>query len=337
MRHIAMFVAGFAVVALAGAGVTQTAFLAGASQDTQADDYTFEQTDLPKVQPVASAGKVETTSNTTAVEPKDEKAKSAEIPAIAALQLAITHPTEGAQVDAAEVTLKGTATPGAYVWSGSHVADVEGDGSWTMTIPLDRGKNVVHVGAKVAGQSKTLTRTVFNGEELVWSITQKVKASKTPSEKFYGTGSPGMKITASSPYGSNSTVIGKAGEWTLGVDFASEPGTTFGVTVSTSTGWMKQYTFSHLGEPKPVTSDWTVNHMYVENHEPYTKFYGTGPVGTRIVASSEFGSSETEVGKNGEWYLKVWFDLSTATTVDVRVTNSLGFDKTYVFTYKPTK
>lgn len=336
MRHIAMFVAGFAVVALAGVGVTQTAFFAGASQDTQADDYTFEPSDLPEVQPVASAGKVETTTKTTAVEPESEKAKE-EVAPTGALRLVITHPTEGAQVDAAEVTLKGTATPGAYVWSGSHVADVEDDGAWTMTVPLDRGKNVIYVGAKAAGESKTLTRTVFHGDELVWSITQKVKASNTPFEKFYGTGSPGMKITASSPYGSNSTVIGESGEWALGIDFASEPGTTFGVTVSTSTGWTKQYTFSHLGEPKPVTADWTINHKYVENHEPYTKFYGTGPIRTKIVASSEFGSSEAEVGKNGEWYLKVWFDLSEAAIVDVRVTNSLGFDQTYTFTYKPTK
>jgi hypothetical protein len=334
MRHVLMFVAGFAVVAVTGVAMAQTGLLA--SETTESDDwstYATQTVDLPKVE--SSEAKLASETKTEA-EIKSVDASKTESSEVAKLSFEILSPSDGTRVEVAEATFTGTVTPDAYVWSGEHEATVKEDGSWTLTVPLQPGKNRIHIGAKIDKQSKTLERVVYLGEPLVWSITQKVKASETPYEKFYGTGSPGMKITATSPHGSASTTIDKSGEWVLGVSFKSTPGSTFAVTVSTSTGWTNSYSFSHLGTKTTKTSDteWKIAHKYAENSEPWTKFYGTGPVGTVVKATSDHGYGEVKIGKHGDWYLQVHFDVPAGTVVAVRVTNSLGFDQTYQFVWK---
>lgn len=340
MRQVAMFVAGFAVVAMAGVAVAQTAIFAG---DTDAVDsgYTASETiDLPGLDAKASAP-----------EPKplleqrskyDGEAKDANPPdqtekdQPAHFELTVSTP-DGTRVEVGEVTLAGTVTPGAFVWSGSYEAAVDEAGNWKVTVPLAKGKNLVYVGAKLDGVSTQKSLTIQWGDPLVWAIHQKVGASKIPVEKFYGTASPGMTITATSKYGTASTTTGKSGEWWLEVTFSSSPGTTFPVTVTTSTGWSKTYSFSHLGEAKePVTKTWSINHKYATNHEPWTKFYGTGAPGTKVTASSPYGSASTEVGATGDWYLKVWFDAPLESSFDVTVTNSVDYQGTFGFHYLAT-
>lgn len=331
MRQIAMFVMGFAVVATAGVAVAQTTLFTG---DSPSESHVA--TEISLLPEIETAQDLEATSSIPSTKvpvsvPRDDVDDTP-------LMLAVTHPANQTRVEDPEVTLQGVTSPGAHVWSGDLVADVAADGTWSLTVPLHRGKNQIHVRSTLEGVSKTVERTVFWGDELVWSIVQKVKASETPYEKFFGTGSPGMTIEASSRYGSASTVIEASGEWLLRVDFASQPGTSFPVTVTTSTGWTETFTFTHIGLEKTETArDWTIHHKYAENHEPFTKFYGTGPAGTTIVATSQFGSAEAEIGKNGEWYLKLWFELSAATDIDVRVTSSLGFDRIFQFRYQPTE
>ncbi len=270
MRHVLMFVAGFAVVAVTGVAMAQTGLLAGESTEPEEwPAYATQTVELPiadkpvATSPTGSSTKTETT-----------KAKT------------------GAT---------GTATK-------------SGDTSEPV--------------------SKVET-------PLVWSISQKVKQSETPAEKFYGTGSPGMKITATSPHGTASTTIDKSGNWALGVSFESTPGSTFTVTVTTSTGWINNYSFSHLGAKTTTTTttkttktNWTIAQKSAENTEPWTKFYGTGPEGTTVKATSDHGSAEVEVGKQGDWYLQVHFDVPAGTVIGVRVTNSLGFDQTFHFVWK---
>lgn len=338
MRQIAMFVMGFAVVATIGVAVAQTTLVAGTAETAPAEARSIiTVATLPDVEAASTPGVKSsalrsTTKNSAQVPVSEDGAEGTP------LVLNITSPADQTRVEVPEMTLQGVTTPGAYVWSGERVAEVAADGTWSLTVPLQRGKNQVHVGAKLNGVSETVHRTVYWGDELVWSITQKVKASEAPFEKFYGTGSPGMRIEASSRYGSASTLISASGEWLLGIDFTSEPGTTFPVTVTTSTGWTATYTFTHVGHEKVAAPrDWTINHKYADNHEPFTKFHGTGPAGTTIAATSQFGSADAAVDKNGEWYLKVWFEVSEATTIDVRVTNSLGFDRVYQFHYQPAE
>lgn len=340
MREMTMFVAGFVIVAMAGVAVAQTALLGG---DVPAVDDGYVAAPAPDLpMPIASM------SGTDALAPRTSAAKTkgagsdttdtvtasgkAAAPQFPALAFSIDTP-DGTTTEVGEVTLTGAVTPGAFVWSGDEVATVGADGVWTLAKPLAAGKNVIHVGARLDGVSKQKSITITWGEPLVWAITQKVGASKTPIEKFTGTGSPGMVVTASSAYGSATTTIGKSGDWWLEISFGSEPGATFPVTVTTSTGWSKTYTFSHLGETKPVAErPWTIDHKYAENHEPWTKFFGTGIPGTRISATSPYGSAETEIGKTGEWHLKVWFEAPAGATFEVQVTNSAGYQGTFAVT-----
>lgn len=341
MRNVMMFVAGFAVMTIAGVAVGLVAsdtggsggdtWLPWASQVELPPGDSAESGETPAELHVPS-GDVDTT--TTVELDKDaegDRPDADEKDTPTHVELVILHPTDGQHFEKGEAVLEGTTTPGAMVWSGDRVADVSDDGTWRLVVPLERGKNRVPVGAKLGDVSVTKELTLYYGEQLVWAITQKVKASETPFEKFYGTGSPGMRITASSPYGSNSTTIGDSGEWALGIEFHSSPGTTFPITVSTSTGWSKTYSFTHVGEKS--SREWSITQKYVENTRPFTKFYGTGPAGTRILARSEYGSADTVIGSNGEWYLRVWFDPPKGKAFPVRVTNSLGFDKTYEFVW----
>lgn len=332
MRQVAMFVAGFAVVAMAGVAVAQTSFFAGDTTTTE-QGYAHTATEVADLaSPTTTVDKV-TEPAPNVAQAKGESDAPVAKDAPVELTFAITTP-DGTRVETGEITLTGSVTPGAFVWSGEHEASVGPDGRWELTVPLVQGKNVVYVGAKVDGVSKQKAVTVHWGEPLVWTINQKVGSSTTPVEKFYGTGSPGMAITAASKYGTASTTIGKSGEWWLEVGFSSTPGTTFPVTVTTSTGWSKTYSFSHLGETKePVSKTWTINHKYATNHEPWTKFYGTGTPGTRVTATSPYGSAETEVASTGEWYLKVWFDVAAGTSFEVQVANSAGYSGTFGFQY----
>lgn len=332
MRQVAMFVAGFAVVAVAGVAVAQTSFFAGDTTTTE-EGYAHSSTEVPDVASPTTTVKKATEPTTAVVKTKAEP--DVPIAKDPPVELAFSITTaDGTRVESGEITLTGSVTPGGFVWSGEHEAFVDEEGNWELTVPLVHGKNVVYVGAKVEGVSKQKAITVHWGDPLVWDITQKVGASKTPIEKFYGTGSPGMTITASSKYGTASTTIGKSAEWWLEVGFSSAPGTTFPVTVTTSTGWSKTYSFSHLGETnEPVSKAWTINHKYATNQEPWTKFYGTGTPGTRITATSPYGSAETEVGKTGEWYLKVWFDVAAGTAFEVEVANSAGYSGAFGFQY----
>jgi hypothetical protein len=339
MRQIAMFLVGFTVVAMAGVAIAQTSVLAGDPRVDTWTDTAVESAELPEFQVIAPGAAQKDAAAVTRPAAKTRAAASSDGSAITQatsdeIDLVVTQPSENARVESSELRVSGSTIPGAFVWSGDHAAVVEADGAWAMTVPLVRGKNVIWIGAKLDGETKTVSRTVYHGDQLVWSITQKVKGSETPFEKFHGTGSPGMVITATSPRGSATTTIPPSGDWLLGIGFDSAPGTSFPVTVTTSTGWTKTYTFEHIGSKKTTASkDWTIVHAHTVSHEPYTKFYGTGPVGTRVVATSAFGSAETTVGKDGGWHLKVRLDMPAGATVDIRVTNSLGFDRTYRFTH----
>ena len=330
----------FVVVVMAGVAVAQTSIFAGDASIDEGPAYASAEVpplsapDTTTTQPTTllAAKGVESPAQT---EEKGTEAGDGETkPDPVELTLKIDTP-DGTRVETGEILLTGSTTPGAFVWSGEHEATVDGEGHWTLGVPLVKGKNVIYVGAKFEGVSKQKSLTVYWGEPLVWAIHQKVSASKEPVEKFYGTGSPGMTITASSSYGKASTTIGKSGEWWLEIRFNSTPGTTFPVTVTTSTGWSKTYSFSHLGEVKePVSKSWSIHQKYDVNHEPWTKFYGTGVPGTKVVATSPYGSADTEIGKTGEWYLKVWFEVPAGTTFEIVVTNSAGYRSTFGFEYR---
>lgn len=332
MRNVIMFVVGFALVAVAGVAVAQPGLFTPAQEGVPV-------VESPEPVPVAQLPTADDVTETTGtpdtpvddVEPTIDRERD-ERPAVDGVRLVVLHPVDGQHVDRLEVAFEGKTTPGAKVWSGDHLADVGEDGSWRMVLPLRRGRNVVYVGAALGDSIVTREVTVWAGAALEWRIEQTVKASEKPYERFVGTGSPGMRITATSAYGSNSTVIGESGEWSLGIEFSSTPGTTFPITVTTSTGWIEHYRFTHIG-PEKDQRPWSIEQGRAESHQRYAVFWGTGPVGTTVVARSEYGSADTVVGEHGEWELKVRLESPAGAAVPIRVTSSLGFEGTYRFTW----
>jgi len=76
--------------------------------------------------------------------------------------------------------------------------------------------------------------------------------------------------------------------------------------------WETTTTTTEPEEPttttKPTVTSITANQYYgPASSNPYEKIYGTAPPGTRILLTSEYGSSDGTVGSSGEYYLKVYF------------------------------
>lgn len=87
-------------------------------------------------------------------------------------------------------------------------------------------------------------------------------------------------------------------------------------------------------EEKPRSFEFTVHQKYLESHEAFEKFYGTGAPGMGVVARSEFGVADARVGENGEWWLPIEFSGLTETkTFPITISTTGGFSGTYWFTY----
>jgi hypothetical protein len=88
-------------------------------------------------------------------------------------------------------------------------------------------------------------------------------------------------------------------------------------------------------EEEPKSHEFSAHQKYGSCGEdlPYDKWYGTGEPGTEIWIGSEYGSATTEIGKSGEWYLKVKFPESPCNdTFQVVLETNKGHRKVYEFT-----
>jgi hypothetical protein len=127
-----------------------------------------------------------------------------------------------------------------------------------------------------------------------------------PFEKFYGSAPPGTIVTITSAYGSADTVAGDNGEWFRKVWFEGQPmGEPFPITVTVgdqafefSFLWLFDGTIEVSVHQEGTTSD---------SASPYTRFVGTGPAGTTLIATSAYGSADHVVGESGEFSFKLWF------------------------------
>lgn len=86
-------------------------------------------------------------------------------------------------------------------------------------------------------------------------------------------------------------------------------------------------------EPKDVGFSAHQKYGSCGDELPYDKWYGTGEPGTEIWIGSEYGSATTEIGKSGEWYLKVTFPEAPCNeTFQVVLETNEGHRKVYEFT-----
>ncbi len=136
--------------------------------------------------------------------------------------------------------------------------------------------------------------------------------SAAPYEKFFGTAPPGTAVSITSEYGRGNTVVGENGEWYLKVWFVGQPaGESFNVTVNVGD---ETFTFPFLWLHEGGSGEISVTQQGTSStsSSPYTRFVGTAPAGTHVLATSEYGSADLEVGESGEFNLKVWFSGAPA-------------------------
>ena len=147
---------------------------------------------------------------------------------------------------------------------------------------------------------------------------------------FFGTAPVGSVVTASTEWGSKKAETGPEGEWEMQLVLEGVPDdTVVHVNVSANTGGdtfqFEMARAKPLPEPDPDPVEFTAHLGAADLGGTPMKqgFYGTGTPGSAVVAESEFGRQETEVGPNGEWdvHLKM-FEVPPGRTVRVVVVNT---------------
>jgi len=155
--------------------------------------------------------------------------------------------------------------------------------------------------------------------------------SATPYEKFFGTAPPGTAVHATSAYGSADTEASEHGEWYLKLWFEGQPvGEPFDITVTVGDD---TFTFSFVWlQEEGLTGEISVVQEGTSSNSssPYTRFVGTAPAGTHVLATSAYGSADLEVGESGEFSLKVWFTNAPA---GVKFPITLKINHEYYATY----
>jgi hypothetical protein len=209
-------------------------------------------------------------------EPEDEPAKGepkAEEPVAEAPKdlFSITTPDDGSHVERKVVRFGGEVADGVTVHRGKYKAASEG-GEWGIELVLAPGKNrVTFEAVHTSGKTEVETVTVYydapveddtpkddppkdeEPKDVAFTANQKYGScgEEVPYDVFWGTAPPGSTIKVRSEFGSGSTEVGEKGHWELKVKFPTAPvGKTFEVTVKSSAGGSKTFTFTNTGGTK---------------------------------------------------------------------------------------
>jgi len=155
---------------------------------------------------------------------------------------------------------------------------------------------------------------------------------------FYGTAPLESVVTAWTEWGKKSVATNQKGEWEMQLVLEGVPDdTVVHVNVTANTGGdiahFEMVRAKPLPEPDPDPVVFTVNlgAAHLGGSPMKQGFYGTATPGSVVVAESEFGRAETEVGPNGGWdmHLKM-FEVPPGRTVRVIVVNNAS-ESEFVF------
>ena len=218
------------------------------------------------------------------------------------------------------VAFEGETEPGARVFGNAYEADVDANGNWRVVLVLSPGGNTVKFKAKDAAGNITekSIKVYFDGEvkEHEFTANQKWEIfDGEPTNKYYGTGTPGTTVWVGSPYGEGSGKIDSNGDWRFYVAFPEAPCDEWFTVVVENENHRKEFRTKYVCG----TTEWSVTHKYAENTSKWTKFYGTGNPGDTVWAVSEYGEASTKIENNGEFFLKLHFDEQLPANDEVKV------------------
>jgi hypothetical protein len=243
--------------------------------------------------------------------------------------------------------LYGTASPGSVVTAasdfGSAQVTVTSKGKWELALKMHE----VPAGATVHVVVTTNTSQAAFEYWLVRPVPEPPKviaftadlgsadlAASPMKQAFYGTGTPGSTVRASSDYGTAEAVVGADGNWWLKLAMYEVPGgTTVGVRITNSAS-ESVFEFS-LQRPatQPVVIEFSANAAFTECNvnPPYNEYWGKVTPGSTISISSPYGSGSATANGDGKWSARVEFPSApVGETFTVTLTSSSG-GNTYQF------
>lgn len=353
-REILVFTAAFVVVLLGGAALAQVgtfasspgsdaATLSASPADEQAPDVAEPIRQEPATTTTVAApdlesDKVAESDNETQPTDPPKENEPPEAGDTTPPPLAILFPENEQHFDEKQIAFKGETEPGARVLAGRYEADVDEEGNWQIVLILSPGGNLVTFTAKdEAGNTTEKSIKVFlDAEEPTdkeFTATQKWEVvDGYPAEnKYYGTGTSGTTVRVGSAYGNGSVKIDDNGEWRLYVKFPEAPCNEKFTVVVENEANRREFTMKYAC----ASHEFSATQKYGENTDPWTKFYGTGRPGDTIQVVSDFGSVETKVESNGEWYAKLHFNdnLPANKEIKIVVESSSGGRAEFGFTW----
>jgi hypothetical protein len=249
-----------AVMLLVGLTLVQVDLFAPKETSTTSDTFPVSTVTTERVTTTTTEPPATTSTTAPAVAPA-ETTTTTEAVDESPPPLIITSPENGAKVTEKTLRFEGITEPGAVVAAGPYLADVDGEGHWSIVLLLNPGGNLA---------TFTATDAAGNISEAVVSVTYDPpvppKEEPPPSEftahntwgscsesppydEYHGTGKPGTTVHVISAYGSGSTTVTAEGKWYVKVFFETAPyGKTFEVKAKDAFGTKVFFEFTSLVE-----------------------------------------------------------------------------------------
>jgi len=159
---------------------------------------------------------------------------------------------------------------------------------------------------------------------------------------FAGMTEPGARVFA----GRYEADVRSSGEWQI-VLILSQGKNVARFTARDAAGNESQATVTVYFDPPEPTTTTTVEkekaafaafstYSSCSETPPFDVYYGTGEPGSMVNITSEYGSAEVQVGENGGWEKKVYFETAPpGTPFLVHVSDQFGRKKDFEFVYTP--
>ncbi len=251
-------------------------------------------------------------------------------------RFAITSPKDGSRTTYEVITVRGEVEMGSKVFYGDDPARVDGE-LWKINVALRLGKNELQFTAVDEAGNRTtetlhITRVEKDDEHEGprFTITSPANGTETDDKVILVKGgvTPGSKV-----YFGDQQARVEGDDWQIEVKL--RPGK--------NELWFKAIDESGLKTKASVTVWYVGADVEYEfwaaqkygscgEETPYDVFYGKAKPGSVIEVGSPYGSGRVEVGKEGHWELKVFFEGSpTGEPFKVTVYASTGETKHFTF------
>jgi len=252
-------------------------------------------------------------------------------------RFSITSPENGHETDDKVILVKGGVEPGAKVYFGDRKAHVDGDG-WKIEVELRNGKNELQFKAMDAAGNKTYRSVnvwyVGDGDTTPphFTITSPAHESETDDKVILVKGGvePGAKV-----YHGDRKAQVEGDDWQIEVELKSGKNIlTFKAYDEAGNKTAKTIYVWYVGDSEPDYEFWAAQKYGSCGEEaPYDVFYGEAKPGSVIEIGSAYGTGRVEVGENGHWEVKVYFEGSPiGEPFKVTVYASTGETKHFWFT-----